>query len=196
MSTATRPRVAAQRATPEKKPRTKRPTADPICDELDRLDFDEEVYYLGNGHEPAMQAIRDLDEQQRIRTHEMIAVQRVYLQLMEDLVNPIDQNGRNHDTQAIPATVLAIAWTMSLLGYRRVADPYIKRRGRLWVDVRLPDDPAEQLQDDHKASDTTLPADVRAMAAERDGDEPRIMAEWHVPVEPQIVDAPRPKDWE
>lgn len=193
MSTRVAAKRTAQRAAPTK---TKRPTADPICDELDRLDLDDEVFYLGNGHAPAMKAIKDLDEAQRLRTHEMIAVQRVYLQLLEDLKDPTDQSGRNFDTQAVPSLILAIGWTMALLGYRRVADAKIKRRGRVWVDVRQPDDPVEALLDTDKASDKALPPDVRGLAAQRDGEEPRVLAEWHVSVEPKIVDAPRPKDWE
>lgn len=211
MSTATtRPRAAQRKTTqPTMTGRnvtvTNPDVGEAICDLLDADDYDDEIRYLGNNHPPAMKAIADLDDAQRERTHQMIDLQRVYIQILDDMgVMVVDQNGRQHDLRAIQSTVMAFAWTMSLLGFRKSAQPWIKKRRwtdnhgieRLaWVDVRQPDDPADQLTPEHKADDRNLPPDLRSLAAQRDHLSPRLQGEWHVSVEPKIVDAPRPKDW-
>lgn len=203
---ARKPRVA-DATQPAKPKRVRKPaaSADPICAELDRLDEDDEVFYLGNGHPPAMQAIRNLDEAQRLRTHEMLDSQRTYLQVMEDLVDPCDQSGRTHDLRAMGSSVMAIAWTLSLLGYRKVAAPRIRRRpvkgafyadACTWVDVRAPLTAEEELSAKHRGDDTSLPPDIRALASQRDGlPGMPVTSEWSVSVKPKIIEAPRPKDW-
>lgn len=172
-----------------------------ICDELDALDYDDEVRYLGNDHGPAMKVIAGLSEERRQATHEMVDAQRVYIQIMQDLGTMVaDQNGRTHDLRAIQSTVMAFAWTQALLGYRKTGRQWIKKRRwkdahgverETWVDIRQPD----TLEDHHRADDRDLPPDLRSLAAQRDDLEARVQAEWHVSVEPKIVDAPRPKDW-
>jgi hypothetical protein len=214
MSTRTQPRAAQrgaeQRARarkphpttpPQKRTVTKVAAADAICDELDRLDLDDELRYLAHDHAPAMKVLAGLSDERRQATHEMVDAQRVYLQVLEDLGTMVaDQNGRIHDLRAIQSTVMAFAWTLSLLGYRKTAKQWIKKRRwkdrhgverETWVDIRQPDTPDEQ----HRADDRNLPPDLRSLAAQRDDLSPRVQGEWHTTVEPKIVDAPRPKDW-
>lgn len=196
-------RVAAGRTAPKKRKPAPKPvaTADAICDELDRLDDDDEIRYLGNNHGPAMDAIRALNDDRRQATHEMLDAQRVYLQILEDCGTMVaDQNGRTHDLRAIQSTVMAFAWTMALRGYRKVGKEWIRKRKwtdrhgverETWVDIRAP----LTLEEQHHAVDRNLPPDIRSLAAQRDNLNGRVLGEWHTSVEPKIVDAPRPKDW-
>lgn len=206
MSTPARPRPAQLRKPAKKsQPATRRHSATvtkrAICDELDRLDDDDEVCYLGNNHPPAMKVIAGLSRERRNATHEMVDAQRTYLQVLEDLGTMVtDQSGRCHDLRAIQSTVMAFAWTLSLLGYRRTAKQWIRKRRwkdqhgverETWVDMRAP----LTLEEQHSADDRNLPPDIRSLAAQRDDLSPRVQGEWHTSVEPRIVDAPRPKDW-
>lgn len=176
-----------------------------VCAELDRLDDDDEIAYLGNNNPEAMKVIRSLDEQNRKHTHAMIDIQRVYLQILEDLIDPTDQSGRNFDLRAMESTRMAIAWTMACVGYRRTAPAFIKRRqvnlpgtyngGYIWVDARSPDIVEDELRPEDRSDNKLLPPDVRSAAALRDGDEPRVLAEWHVKPEIRTDIEPRPRDW-
>src|SRR4051812_5015427 len=108
MSSTARPRAAQQRkksqptTPPPKRTVTNLSVGDAICLELDRLDEDDELRYLGNDHGPAMKVLRGLSQERREATHEMVDAQRVYIQIMEDLGTMVcDQNGRTHDLRAI-----------------------------------------------------------------------------------------------
>lgn len=131
-------------------------------------------------------------------------IQRAYMELLEVMEYPIDQAGKTHDLNAITPAVLGIAWTASLYGFRRSADPLIKKRrinlpglydnACTWVDVNAPDDAARDLQPGDFSADRLRPPDVRGMAASRDGEEPAVIAEWHVTPAVTYTDEPRPKD--
>src|SRR4051794_21708466 len=135
MSTTARPRAAQQRkktqptTPPPNRTVTNLSVGDAICAELDRLDEDDELRYLGNNHEPAIKVLRGLSEERRQATHEMLDAQRVYIQIMEDLGTMVaDQHGRTHDLRAIQSTVMAFAWAQALLGYRKVGKQWIRKR--------------------------------------------------------------------
>lgn len=200
------PRAAAARSA-KRAPTAKLGVRDAaVCVELDRLDDDDEIAYLGNNVPSAMKVIRDLDAETRERTHEMIEVQRVYMQLLEDMIDPVDQNGRTHDMRGMESTRLAICWTLALCGYRRTAQAYIRKRQvkdipgvyqgcYVWVDARAPEKAEDQIRPEDRSDNKLLPPDVRSMVAIRNGDEPKLLAEWHVKVDPKIEFEPRPRDW-
>ena len=62
---------------------------------------------------PDMQVGLDagLDIEQAAKVAEMREIQRAYLELLEVMEYPVDQNGRVHDLNHMSATILAIAWT-------------------------------------------------------------------------------------
>lgn len=197
-----------QPTTPPRNVTVTEPVApDPICDELDRLDADEMVSYLSHGDAKTAAVVAGWDEEKKARAAEMVDVQRVYLQLMEDLIDPTDQGGRTHDLRAMESTRLAICWTMALCGYRRSGKAYIRKRrlpdlggtygsqAYTWVDARAPETAEDDLLPEDRADTRIRPPDVRSLAAQRDGEEPRVLAEWHVTPEVKTVNAPRPKDW-
>lgn len=220
-----RTRAAHQRVKPTKATRPakasvpKGPTPDDICDAIDAAEFEDELMGLALGNRDAAEVLRQLNDEQRARTRDMQEAQQVYLQLAEDISYPLDQAGRVHDlvglasmntdTEEGPAnsTLMAIFWTMSLLGYRKTGPCFIKKRAykdhsgvyrgaHTWVDVRAPDEAENELQAQHDQHQRDLPPDVRAAAARRDRDDGmRLSAEWHTAPEPVIKNGPRPKGW-
>lgn len=190
-----------------------------ICDAIDEAEFEDELMTLARGHPEAVEVLRGLNDEQRQRTRDMQDAQRVYLQLAEDISYPVDQGGRVHDLAGLatmntdneegPAnsTLMAIFWTMSLLGYRKTGPAFIKKRAykshagtyrsaHTWVDARAADEAENELQPQHDQHQRNLPPDLRAAAARRDRDEGmKISATWHTKPEPVIKPGPRPKGW-
>lgn len=174
---------------------------------------------LARGNVDAAKVLAGLNEEQRQRTRDMQEAQLVYLQLAEDISYPVDQAGRVHDLQGLasmntatedgPAnsTLMAIFWTMSLLGYRKSGPQFIKQRAyrrhdgvyrnaHTWVDARAPDEAENELQPQHDQHQRDLAPDLRAAAARRDRDDGiRISAEWKVKPVPIIKPGPRPEGW-
>jgi hypothetical protein len=146
----------------------------------------------------------NLTKEEEKRAFEMLKVQAAFVEIMDVLSYPVDPDGNVHDLTAIKATKIAIAWTLALNGFRSSGKKYIKKRpfaapgcyadAHTWVDVRSPDDAAEELEPEHKSSDQTLPPDTRRLAAIRDGDPGQKLPQWAV--KPKIVydDEPRPAD--
>lgn len=225
--TATKPRAAKRRTTAAaaqaaakapKRTVTDYHTADAICDAAEDADRDDLVVALAHGNADAAAVLAGLDDEQLQRTQDMQAAQQAYIQLCEDISYPVDQAGRVHDLQGLAtrnqdleganSTLMAIFWTMTLLGYRRVGPQFIKKRYyppsmlggvykdvHTWVDMRAPDDAAQELKPQHSSDDRDLPPDLRAAAARRDGQVPTVTAEWKVKAEPIIKPGPRPKGW-
>lgn len=145
-----------------------------------------------------------LDTEKAAKVAQMRDIQRAYLELVEVMEYPVDQQGRVHDLNAMSAAVMAIAWTASLYGFRRSADPLIKKRHLFgpglyenacaWVDVNAPDDPERDLQPGDFSDSRLRPPDVRAAAARRDGEGPQILAEWSTKAQVRYIDEPRPED--
>lgn len=147
----------------------------------------------------------DLTPEERERALEMLEVQHAYLQLLDTMSYPVDPEGNVYDTSAMTAMAMALAWTLALNGFRRTGTPYIKKRffggegvvegAHTWVDCRAPDSAEEELQPEHQADDPSLPPDVRALAAKRDGAVAPVLPTWNG-VRPKVtyVDEPRP-DW-
>ena len=144
----------------------------------------------------------NLTPAEKERAYEMMVVQAAYLEILDTMSYPVDPEGHVHDLSALGPTKIAIAWTLALNGFRRSADPYIKKRAytapgcypdaHTWVDVRAPDDAAAELRPEHRADDHRLPPDTRRLAALRDNAPPmQLPPEWKV--RPKIVyeDTPR-----
>ncbi|WP_131813046.1 hypothetical protein [Mycolicibacterium fortuitum] len=145
-----------------------------------------------------------LDDEKALKVAQMRDIQRAYLEMLEVMEYPVDQNGRVHDLNAMSAATLGIAWTAVLYGFRRSAEPLIKKRRIVaagvydnactWVDVRAPDLAERDLRPGDYSSDRLLPPDVRGMAAAREGEGPTVTAEWHTKPKVRYVDEPRPED--
>lgn len=217
------PRAAAKREgtpTPAKPARRTpaakaTPTADDICDLLDDEDFHDEMLVLARGHEEAARVLAGMNEAQRERTGHMQEAQRVYLELANDITYPVDASGRVHDlgglasmnadTEGANSTLMAIFYTMALLGYRKSGPAFIKKRrmtggvyinANTWVDIRAVDDVHDELQPEHTQHNRDLPPDLRAAAARRDQEEGmRLSAQWKVAPKPIIKSGPRPEGW-
>jgi hypothetical protein len=122
-----------------------------------------------------------LSPQEREIAYEMLLVQAAYLEIYECLDYPTDPDGHIVDLSAVHMTQpkIAIAWTLALNGFRRTDKQYIKRRhytvpgvvegAYTWVDVRNPDNAAEELRPEHRPDDPKLPPDTKRLAAIRDG---------------------------
>ncbi|AMQ66961.1 MULTISPECIES: phage gene 29 protein family protein [Mycolicibacterium] len=144
-----------------------------------------------------------LDLQKARKVAQMRDVQRAYMELLEVMEYPVDQRGVPHDLNAMSASVLAIAWTAALYGFRRSGDALIKKRKMFgpglyenactWVDVNAPDDAERDLKPGDFSDDRLRPPDVRGLAARRDGEGPQVIAEWHTKAEVRYTDEPRPK---
>lgn len=144
----------------------------------------------------------NLTPAERERAYEMVAVQAAYLQILDCLSYPVDPDGHVHDLNMMGPTRIAIAWTLALAGMRFSAPPHIKKRwfsapgcyqdAHTWVDAREPDNAAEALRPEHRASDPNLPPDTRRLAALRDGEPPMDMpAGWHTEAKITRSIAPR-----
>ena len=144
----------------------------------------------------------DLEKARKVA--QMRDIQRAYMELVEVMEYPVDQSGRVHDLNAMPAAVMGIAWTAALYGFRRSGPALIKKRRLVgpglyenactWVDVNAPDDAERDLQPGDFSHDRLRPPDVRGLAARRDGEGPQVIAEWHTKAEVRYTDEPRPKD--
>lgn len=146
-----------------------------------------------------------LTREEKKRAYEMMEAQEAFLQIMDALSYPVDPDGHIHDVNHMHMTNIAIAWTMALCGFRKTGPVHIKKRyyrdgaglytdAHTWVDVRAPDDAAEELEPGHSVYDMNLPPDTRRLAAQRDGvDPPDPQPQWSV--KPKIVhqQTPRPE---
>lgn len=130
---------------------------------------------------------------------EMLKVQAAFIEIYTNLDYPNDPEGHVVDLSGVHMTQpkVAIAWTLALLGFRSSGKKYIKKRAYsapgvvsgayTWVDVRAPDDAAEELTPQMSAADYKLPPDTRRLAALRDGEEgQKLPSPWTV--RPEIVD--------
>jgi hypothetical protein len=121
-----------------------------------------------------------LTGEERKRAEEMLEVQAAYLKIYDCLDFPNDPDGHVVDMSGVHMTQpkVAIAWTLALLGFRPTGRPYIKKRlfeapgvpagAYTYVDVRAPDDAAEELRPEDRSSDPHLPPDTRRLAALRE----------------------------
>jgi hypothetical protein len=142
-----------------------------------------------------------LSKEEEDRAWEMLHVQNAYLQIVDCLSYPVDPEGHIHDLSAIGPTKLAIAWTLALNGFRPTGPKYIKKRpfsapgcykdAHTWVDVRQPDDAAQELRPEHRSGDYKLPPDTRRLAAQRDGEQPDPPPAWSVRPEVSVDFVPR-----
>lgn len=151
---------------------------------------DKPRFSFGPDGELTKESIREanLTGEEKRRAYQMLEVQKAYLEILDDLKFATDPDGHVHDLTMMPATNIAIAYTLALHGWRRSGTPYIKKRrvpsvnyedAYTWVDSRAPDDASSELQPEHKSYDMTLPPDTRKLAAERDGEEvPPLPPPW------------------
>jgi hypothetical protein len=134
-----------------------------------------------------------LTGQERKLAQEMLKVQAAYLEIYQALDYPTDPDGHTVDLSGVYMTQpkVAIAWTLALLGFRRSAHVYVKKRpytapgcyegAYTYVDVRAPDDAAGELLPHHRSTEHHLPPDTRRLAAMRDGDRGQQLASpWSV----------------
>lgn len=159
---------------------------------------------LTHVHDVAVGLNAGLPEDKSERVAMMREIQRAYLELLEVTDFPIDAGGRVHDLQAMKASVLAIAWTAALYGFRRTAEPLIKKRritapgvydnACTWVGINSPEDAERDLRPGDYSDSRLRPPDVRGLAAQRDGEGPQVMAEWHTKAQVRFTDEPRPED--
>lgn len=179
-----------------------------VCAEADEC----ETWDIPEDIRIGLDAGLDLEKAQRVAA--MREIQRAYLELLEVMEYPVDQNGRTHDLNILMAgtddqisqsTPMAIAWTAALYGFRRSAEPLIKKRrftnlegvypnACTWVDVKAPDDAERDLQPGDYSADRLRPPDVRGLAARRDGEGPTVMSQWHTKAEVRYTDEPRPEE--
>lgn len=177
-----------------------------VCDAIDEAEAEDLRAALREqlSSDFAVGRAAGLDDEKALKVAEMRDIQRAYLELLEVMEYPVDQNGRVHDLNAMSAAVLGIAWTAALYGFRRSAEPRIKKRritapgcyenACTWVDVNAPDDAERDLQPGDYSDSRLRPPDVRGMAATRDGEGPPVIAEWHTKAKVRYVDEPRPED--
>ena len=171
-----------------------------VCAEADECENWDPI----NDHDFIVGLTAGLDPERARKIAEMREAQRAYLELLEVMEYPVDQNGRPHDLNHMSASTLAIAWTAALYGFRRSAFSLIKKRritgpgvyenACTWVPSDAPDDAERDLTPGDFSDDRVRPPDVRALAAKRDGDEPQVLAEWHTKAEISYRDEPRPED--
>jgi hypothetical protein len=148
-----------------------------------------------------------LTREEKKRAYAMMEAQQAFLEILDTLSYPVDPDGHIHDLNHMQPTNIAIAWTLALNGFRKTGPVHIKKRfftaggvyqnAHTWVDVRSPDNAAQELRPEHRSDDPTLPPDTRKLAADRDGEQPNIPdQEWHT--KPRIIReyAPRPEDME
>lgn len=177
-----------------------------VCDEIDAADDEDVRAGLREqlAADFAVGAAAGLDDEKALRVAEMRDIQRAYLELLEVMEYPVDQNGRVHDLNAMSAATLGIAWTAVLYGFRRSGKALIKKRRIVapgvydnactWVDVNAPDIAERDLQPGDYSDDRLRPPDVRGLAARRDGEGPVVVAEWSTKARVNYVDEPRPED--
>jgi hypothetical protein len=144
-----------------------------------------------------------LSGEERRRAIEMMKIQAAYLEIYNALDFPNDPDGHLVDLSAVHMTQpkVAIAWTLACLGFRRTAKAYIKKRhysapgiyanAYYYVDVRAPDDAAEELTPQMYAGDHHLPPDTRRLAAIRDGSPGQELPQWAVRPKITWEDVPR-----
>lgn len=144
----------------------------------------------------------NLTKEEEKLAFEMVKVQAAFLEIMDCMSYPVDPEGHIHDLAAMGPTKLAIAWTLALCGFRSTGKKYIKKRAynapgcyedaHTWVDVRSPDNAADELKPEHSADDLNLPPDTRRLAAQRDGAPGQQMPDlWRV--KPKIVYTNEPR---
>ena len=130
---------------------------------------------------------------EKLRAYEVAEVQAAYLEILECLNYPVDPAGHVHYLSILGPTKVAVAYTLALAWFRKSGPPQIKQRrftapgcveeAVTWVDARLPDTAAEELQPEHSVHDDSLPPDTRRLAAVRDGVAAAPMnEEWSVTV--------------
>lgn len=177
-----------------------------VCDAIDDAEDEDLRQQLREqlSADFAVATAAGLDDEQAAKVAQMRDIQRAYVELLEVMEYPVDQNGRVHDLNAMSAATLGIAWTAVLYGFRRSADALIKKRRVIapgcydnactWVDVDAPDIAELDLKPGDYSDDRLRPPDVRGLAAARDGEGPQVTAQWSTRVEVRHVDEPRPED--
>jgi hypothetical protein len=177
-----------------------------ICDAIDFAEDEEQREQLREQLADDYQVAIDagLEGERAEEVAKMRDIQRAYVELLEVMEFPVDQNGRVHDLSAMSAATLGIAWTAVLYGFRRSGDALLKKRRIIapgvyenactWVDVNAPEIAELDLRPGDYSDDRLRPPDVRGLAASRDDEGPQVMAEWHTQVKVRHVDEPRPED--
>ena len=161
---------------------------------------------FGDRGELTMETITqaDLTPEERERALVMLEAQHAYLDLIDTMGDHVvDPEGNDYDLAMMQPAVWASAWTLALNGFRRSGETHIKKRfysgdqvrpgAYTWVDARSADDAAEELQPLHYADDVSLPPDLRALAAQRDGAQPVELPTWSVKPKITVVNEPRPE---
>ena len=147
----------------------------------------------------------NLTAAERERALEILDAQKAYVDIIDTISgNVTDPEGNCYDMAAMPPVVWAAAWTLALNGFRRSGPVYIKKRffeadqvlagAYTWVDVRAPDDAAEELRPEHNFDDPNLPPDTRYLAAKRDGVAAPELPTWDgQKIEVKYIEEPRPE---
>src|SRR4051812_44972791 len=68
---------------------------------------------------PRTIAQANLTPEEKERAYEMMALQAVFLDILDTMSYPVDPEGHVHDLTAMGPTKIAIAWTLALNGFRR-----------------------------------------------------------------------------
>lgn len=135
-------------------------------------------------------------------------VDRFEAMLHADLLYPMDARGTSVDFNFAPALRAAISRHLALRGWRLVSHKrYIKRRDMsaigavgvwddacTWVPSSAPDRAEDDLRPDDTVDSKDRPADVRALAARRDGYEPEPPRSWSVKPVVNFIDEERPDE--
>ncbi|QFG08875.1 minor tail protein [Mycobacterium phage MalagasyRose] len=128
--------------------------------------------------------------------------------LLDDLRDPRDARGASVDFRFAPALRDAIARYLAQRGWRLdYARRLIKARplsaiaatgvwddAVVWVPIDAPDRAEDDLRPDDTADSTDRPADVRALAARRDGIQPLRQQLWSVKPTVNFIDEERPPE--
>lgn len=161
---------------------------------------------FGERGELTLEAIEaaNLTLEERERALLVLDAQKAYLEIVDTLSYPVDPEGSVYDLSAMQPTVLAIAWTLALVGFRKTGPAMIKKRffeadqvlagAHTWVDARAADDAAQELKPSDRCDDPNLPPDTRYLAAKRDNVEKPAIPVWEG-VKPvvTVVNEPRPE---
>lgn len=135
-------------------------------------------------------------------------VERFEAMLHADLLYPQDARGTSIDFNFAPALRDAIAKHLALRGWRMVSRKrMIKRRDMsaigavgvwddacTWVPIGAPDRAEDDLRPEDTVDSKDRPADVRALAARRDGYVPEPPRSWAVKPVVNFIDEERPDD--
>lgn len=140
----------------------------------------------------------------KVRTSQRLAESMIHA----DLLYPQDARGTQVDFNFAPALRDVIARHLALRGWRLdAAKRLLKRRDMsaigatsvwddacCWVHISAPDRAEDDLRPEDTATSTDRPPDVRALAARRDGIEPKRPTEWSVKPVINFIDEERPAE--